>query len=106
MITIQFNEDEAETVLSQSATFRYMMFRALKAAQAENAKLVKPTEIQLLQKLNNYVRSNFSSPTKIAGIKYVRQFVSDNMTYLTLETYNRLYSLSGAKQYVENLIGW
>lgn len=106
MITIQFNEDEAEAVLSQSATYRYLLIRTLAKAQAENAKLVSPTEEQLLQKLNAYVRSNFSSSTKIAGIKYVRQFVAYSAAYLSSETHSRLYSLSGAKQYVENLIGW
>ena len=106
MITIQLTDSEVDAVLIQSPAFRAMFVQRYTEAQKSLAKSIQPTEEQLVNRLTQYVRNNFGFNSKIAGIKYVRQFVSDNKDNFSYHTYNRLYSLSGAKTFVENLICW
>lgn len=104
MITIQFNNDEFEAVISQSEMFRYIVARTLGKAQEDLSWKVVPTEAQLLDQLRTYVRANFSNTSKIAGIKYVRQWAADNQPKLSWSTYESLYGLANAKRFVEELI--
>lgn len=105
-INISLTEDEMEMVMSQSATFRYIVTRTLGNAQVDLGKMVKPTEAQLMDQLRTYVRNNFGSNSKIAGIKYVRQWAADNRNNLSFATYESLYGLANAKRFVEDLIQW
>lgn len=107
MITISFNQTELQGVMNESPSFRSLVARTLENTQA--SLLVKtelPLEGRLVEQLRTYVRTHFSNTNKIAGIKYVRQWAVDNKYRLSDETYQKLYSLIGAKEFVENLLRW
>lgn len=101
---ITLTEDEMELVLAQSSTFRYIVTRNLANAQAELSTKVDPTETQLMDNLRCHVRTSFGPSTKIAGIKYVRQWAADNQRLLSPATYESLYGLANAKRFVEDII--
>ncbi len=105
-VNIEMTQDEVEAVASQSATVRYILARKLAEAQATLSQKVDPTEGQLVEQLRTYVRANFSNSSKIAGIKYVRQWAADNRNRLSFTVYESLYGLANAKRFVEDLIQW
>ncbi len=103
-ITIRFTQDEVEDISSQSAAFRWVLFRTLADAQNELAKKSELSEEQLMERLRTYIRNTFSPETKLGCIKYVREWLNENRYRLSTATYNKLYSLNGTKTFVEDLI--
>lgn len=96
-ITLSFTETEINNIILESATFRELIIKELFKTDLVH-------ENSLINGLKLYIQNTFNSSTKISAIKYVRQFVEDNKTSLSYEKYNDLYSLAGAKKFVEENI--
>ena len=106
MINLSLSEAEVGTILVESETFRQCIIRQLTQTQGQlnTVNMAYSHETRIVNELTNYIRNNFGSFTKIAGIKYVRQWALDHISQITPQTYERFYSLRGAKEFVENLI--
>jgi hypothetical protein len=107
MINISFTEQELAYVLSESVTVRLAVARHLQTQQNELSKLKQysPNETSLLANFKDLVRSSVRPNNKIQWIKNTRQWASDNKAVISADLYNRLYSLVGAKDFVEAIMG-
>jgi hypothetical protein len=110
IINFPLTEDEIYDIMSESPKFKSIVLAKLFQQQSSLSSLTETNKgevlnsISLVANLRNYIIGNFRNTTKISAIKYVRQWCVDNRQYLSVETYNDLYSLVGAKKFVEGII--
>jgi hypothetical protein len=106
-ITFNLTENQVQEVMNQSISFRTYIVAALAKAQAEISSTQNnwPYEGTLLESLRAQVKSNVRYDNKIQWIKNVRQWAMDNKLVITPNLYNQLYSLKGAKDFVEGIMG-
>ena len=90
--TLSLTKPQLTTLMEESYTFReYVADQLVKPPQ------LVPVSAFELQALESYVKNNFGVMSRIAAIKYVREWA-------TLNNYGSLNNLSAAKTFVDKLI--
>ncbi len=117
-INFQLTEDQIQKITMESPTFRQIVVNRLFTKQIALDKIsgdyvdekTNPNNLfdekSALDYLDGYIRTTFTISNKIAAIKYVRQWADDRKAVLSSDTYNKLWSLSGAKEYVDERVGF
>lgn len=103
LINFSLNETQVYKIMLESEMFRAIMIAQLISQQNDFDKLkgAYPSEATALENLEDYIVRNFSFKSKIEAIQYVRRWAVDNKTIISPVTYDALYSLAKAKQWVE-----
>lgn len=96
--TIPF--EDAVDMMNESPLFRRSVLYHLSERQSERDVI---NDKFLVDTLKNYVDTGFVESTKIPAIKFVRQWASTNKDRILTSTYETLYSLRGAKEFVEEV---
>jgi hypothetical protein len=106
MITLTFTSEQAILIASVSPTFAEAIVKQLDDLGNKVVEVKKefPSEADLLETLQIAVQA-FSCSDKILAIKFVRTFVQKHQGGLSPSMYAKLYSLAGAKAYVEQFLG-
>lgn len=103
-ITLSFTEEEVIGLCGQSSDFTHCIVKRLLALQNQNSARQK-SEPEMISGLKTYIKEHFNKQSSfILAIKHVRTWTKENEGWLSNETFTELYSLSGAKKFVESIL--
>jgi hypothetical protein len=105
-IVLEFTESEVAQIMVESTMFKTVVFRTL-VNQHQILSKIPPQdtdEVVLIRKLSNRIKNALSFDGRAECIRNVRNWAVDNRDSISPKKYEELYSLQGARDFVNRLI--
>lgn len=104
MISFELTAEQIATIVGESQTFKSLVIARLFESTTDKRQRMYGNEH--INRLYWYVQDNYDRVnSKIAAIKYVRQYVGEHQSNIDNVDYENLKSLYGAKEFVEKALG-